>query len=56
MKTRKIELIIYGYGTRMIYELDSFDMGIDKFNKKFTLNGEIKNINWIGKKFLRKLK
>ena len=68
-KTRKIELIFYGYGTRQILELDKIDMHVNypeeggkltlpKTNKEtsLTLEGNIIKIKYIGKKYLRKLK
>ena len=65
-KVRKVELILYGYGTRIIYELGDFDMDINleliiraasvrESPKKFKLTGTIHKIKWIGKKHLKKL-
>jgi len=48
-KTRKVELIIYGYGIRSVHELEEMELEID-YENSFKAHGKITNIEFHGRK------
>ena len=55
-KTRKVELIVYGYGRRSIITLKSFDLNIPrhlKQNRKFDFHCTVENAKYIEGKSLK---
>jgi len=56
-KTRRAELIIYGYGTRTVFDLKDVELATGiAGSEHFTMNGEIEKTVWFGRKFFKKYK